>query len=87
VTWRITVSATAERQLARLPEKAATAVVESFETISANPRRVGKPLRYELEGLWVVRRGPYRVLYEIDEKNGVVNIASVGHRADIYHRR
>jgi len=86
VTWRLIVAAPAERQLARLPEKAAAAVAESFLTIVADPHRVGKPLRFDLEGLWVARRGPYRVLYRLEAKSGTVTIVAVGHRADIYRR-
>jgi len=86
VTWRLIVTAPAQRQLARLPEKAAT-VIASFDAIAANPRKIGKPLKFELEGEWAARRGPYRVLYEIDPKRRTVTIVAVGHRADIYRRR
>ncbi len=85
--WRLLVAAPAARDLERLPEKAAAAVLESFQAIAADPRRVGKPLRFELEGLWSARRGPYRVIYRIDEDERVVTVLAVGHRAHIYRRR
>ena len=75
------------RDLERLPEKAAAAVVESFQAVAGDPRRAGKPLRFELEGLWSARRGPYRVIYRIDEDERVVTVVAVGHRADVYRRR
>ena len=34
----------------------------------AAPRRVGKPPLRELAGIWSARRGPYRVIYEIDDE-------------------
>lgn len=71
----------------RLPEAAAAAIIETLTAISANPRRIGKPLRFELEGLWAARRGPYRVIYEIDEVARTVTVVAVGHRADVYRRR
>jgi mRNA interferase RelE/StbE len=86
-SWRLVVAAPAARDLDALPEKAATAVVESFQAIAADPRRLGKPLRVELEGLWAARRGPYRVLYRIDDREQVVTVMAVGHRADVYRRR
>ena len=86
MTWRLVVAAPTERQLARLPEKAAAAV-ESLFTVAANPRRVGTPLRFILEGVWVARRGPYRVLYRLDAKTATVLIVAVGHRASIYRHR
>jgi mRNA-degrading endonuclease RelE of RelBE toxin-antitoxin system len=48
---------------------------------------LGKPLRFELEGLWSARRGPYRVIYEIDDATRTITVVAVGHRADVYRRR
>ena len=57
----------ATRAPQRLPEKVATAAVEFiYESLAENPKRVGKPLRFELEGLHSARRGDYWVDYEID---------------------
>ena len=72
----------AKRALARLPEKVAVAAIEFiYGPLAENPRRVGKPLRFELEGLHTARRGDYRVIYRIDD---VVTIAAIEHRADVY---
>jgi mRNA interferase RelE/StbE len=75
---------TARRQLRRLPERYAAAVVELLPAIAANPKRLGKPLRFELEGRWAARRGPYRVIYALDEKARTVIVLAVAHRADVY---
>ena len=57
----------AERALARLPEKAAAAVIARVTgALVGGPRAVGHRLRRELTGLWAAHRGPYRVVYEID---------------------
>jgi mRNA-degrading endonuclease RelE of RelBE toxin-antitoxin system len=77
----------ARRQLGRLPERFAASVIELLPAIAANPERLGKPLRFELEGKWVARRGPYRVIYEIDEQTRTVRVLAVAHRADVYRQR
>jgi mRNA interferase RelE/StbE len=82
------VAPSAERTLARLPEKVATAVVEfMLGPLTEAPKRVGHPLRGELAGLWAARRGPYRVVYELDEENGNVHVLRIDHRADVYRSR
>ena len=78
---------TAVRRLERLPERYATAVAELLPAIAANPRRLGKPLRFELEGRRVARRGPYRIIYAIDDGARTVTVLAVAHRADVYRRR
>jgi mRNA interferase RelE/StbE len=85
--WRIRVMPTAQRQLRRLPERYATAVVELLPAIAGNPKRLGRPLRFELEGRWSARRGPYRVIYALDEQARMVTVLAVAHRADAYRNR
>ncbi len=74
---------TAKRALVRLPERVAAAVVEFvYGALAENPHRVGKPLRFELEGLHSTRRGDFRIIYRIGEQ--VVAIMAIEHRADVY---
>lgn len=74
---------TARRALERLPEKVGTAAVEFiYGSLADNPRRVGKALRFELEGLHSARRGDYRIIYRIEAKH--VSIVAIEHRADAY---
>ncbi len=76
---------TAKRALVRLPEKVAVAVVEFvYGALAANPRRAGKPLRFELEGLHSARRGDFRVIYRVGDS---VTIIAIEHRADVYRPR
>lgn len=78
-------TATAVRALERLPEKVAAAAVEFiYGSLAENPQRVGKPLRFELEGLHSARRGDYRVVYEIDHEQASVTIVAIQHRSNVY---
>ena len=86
--WRVEMSATALRSLDRLPPKVAVAVVEFVTVVlPSNPHRMSKPLRYELEGLHVARRGDYRVTFRIDENEHVLRIGRIEHRAHVYKTR
>jgi len=86
--WTLRAAASAERQLARLPERIAAAVVEFLlGPLVENPRRVGHPLQRELAGLWSARRGAYRVVYEIDDEDRIVDVLRIEHRSDVYRPR
>lgn len=81
-SYAIAWTPTARRALQRLPEKVAAAAVEFvYGPLADNPQRVGKALRFELEGLHSARRGDYRIMYRIDEH---VTIVAIEHRADVY---
>jgi mRNA interferase RelE/StbE len=85
--FQIRWASPARRALRRLPEKVATAAIEFiYGPLASNPHRVGRPLRFDLEGRHSAHRGDYRVVYRIDERRGRVDILAIDHRADIYRR-
>ena len=73
------------RSIDRLPEKVATACVEFvYGGLAESPQRVGRALRFDLEGKHGARRGDFRVIYEIDDQHSVVTVIAIDHRSDVY---
>lgn len=88
MAYEVEITPEGLRHLNRLPDKVRAAVVETMTgSIAEDPRRAGKPLKGELEGLYSARRGEFRVIYEIDEEDRVVLIHRAQHRRDAYRRR
>ena len=88
MSFEVTFSSTAVRDLDRIPPRIVPAVIEfAFGDLARNPHRVGKRLERELAGLYSARRGPYRILYEIYEEEVRVIVIRVDHRADAYRPR
>lgn len=87
--YELVVAGPAARAIAEvLPEAVAVAVIALVTgDLLIAPRRVGKPLRRELEGLWVARRGTFRVVYRVDDDNHEVVVLRVDHRGDVYRAR
>jgi mRNA-degrading endonuclease RelE of RelBE toxin-antitoxin system len=85
--WRLEVMPPARRAFDRLPIAVAAVVLETLEAIAENPRRLGKPLMFEHEGRYAARRGPYRMIYELDATERLVRVLAVGHRRDVYRPR
>jgi len=84
--YELVVAGPAARAIAEaLPEAVAVAVIDLVTgPLLADPRRVGKPLRRELAGIWSARRGTFRVLYRIDDTRHEVVVLRVEHRRDVY---
>lgn len=83
--YRIEFTASARRDLTRIPDKVRPAIFEMIDgPLAENPQRVGKPLELQLAGLHVARRGEYRIVYQVDEAEALVIIQRVAHRRDIY---
>jgi mRNA interferase RelE/StbE len=86
--YELRVTRPAERQLERLAEGTATAIVEfMLGALLENPHRVGGPLQRELAGMRSARRGAYRVVYEIDESERFVIVHRIDHRSTVYRTR
>ena len=86
--YAIEWSGPALRALRRLPDRIAVAIVEfAYGGLANAPARVGRALRWELEGLYSARRGDFRVVYRIDNNRHVVVVEAVAHRSDVYRSR
>jgi len=83
--FELRVTGPAKRQLDRLPEGTAGAIVEFM--LGPLLHRVGGQLQRELAGLRSARRGAYRIVYEISEIDKVVVVHRIDHRSSVYRRR
>lgn len=75
LAWRIEVTDTAKKQLAKLDRQVQLEIVRYLrEKIATeeDPRRHGAPLRRELLGRWKYRVGAYRLICEIQEERILV---------------
>ena len=83
--FAVRISARAERDLLRLPEKIGAASLEFiFGPLAEQPLRVGGPLSGQLAGLRSARRGSYRIIYAVDEQLEQVDIIHIDLRGSVY---
>jgi len=86
--YAITVLPAARRELKSLERAALVLIDAAITALAADPRPSGcKKLRGDA-ALYRVKvntiHGPYRVLYAIDDRTRVVEIARVAHRREVY---
>ena len=85
MTYHVRISSPARRDLNKLPDSVAAAVVEFlFGPLAENPQRVGKMLTNELTGRLSARRGQYRIIYRIEEEQILIEVIRIAHRRDVY---
>ncbi|MET0011752.1 type II toxin-antitoxin system RelE family toxin [Dehalococcoides mccartyi] len=81
--YRIELRRKAQQDLDKLPKKDFEAVIETIKELANTPRPKGIE-KLKVSGLWRVRRGDYRIVYNIDDKQSLVIIVRIGNRRDIY---
>jgi mRNA-degrading endonuclease RelE of RelBE toxin-antitoxin system len=75
----------ARRRLDKLLLPAATALYERLTgPVAENPYRLGNPWMRHLMTSGTTRRGDYRAVYTIDDRERVVTVLAVAHRRDAY---
>jgi mRNA interferase RelE/StbE len=83
--YGVRISARAERDLLRLPEKIGAACLEFiFGPLAGDPHRLGRVLSGRLAGLRSTRRGSYRIVYSVDDELLRIDIVHIDHRGDVY---
>ena len=89
MAWRIEITDTAKKQLAKLDRQVQSEIVRYLrERIGTDedPRRYGAPLRKELAGRWKYRVGAYRLICEIQDEKILVVVLMAGHRSKVYNK-
>jgi mRNA-degrading endonuclease RelE of RelBE toxin-antitoxin system len=84
--YELRTTSTVRRALSEtLPEAVAAAAYEFIAgPLLADPHRIGKRLLPPMDDRHSARRGTYRVIYRIDDKERVVTVVDVAHRRDAY---
>ena len=81
--YRVVIRRSAEKEIARLPDRQRSRIVERILTLSDEPRPHGCQ-KLSGEEKFRIRQGDHRIVYEIDDDTVVVVIARVAHRSDVY---
>lgn len=82
--YEILVERRAERDLKGLPTHEFRRIIAAMQALAENPRPPGCRKITGSKTDWRIRVGPYRVVYEIDEKSKAIRIMTVRHRRDVY---
>lgn len=86
--YRVRILDSATRELAWLDKPIGRHIVERINWLAANVDEIRlEPLKGELTGLYKLRVGDYRVIYEILHEESTIVIHAIGHRREIYRRR
>ena len=81
--YKIDFSKEAEDNLKKLDNPIKERIMKKIKLLEENPR-FGVQLSANLAGLWKLRVGDYRVIYEIRNNELRVLIIKIGHRKNVY---
>ena len=82
--YEVVVARRAVKALASLPRAEQQRVRAAIDLLAENPRPPGCVALEGESGVYRVRVGDYRILYEVHDRRLVVQVIRLGHRRDIY---
>ena len=81
--YTVVLTKTARKQLDKLPDSVADLLLDAIERLAEDPRPDScKKLRGRLG--YRIRKGDYRIIYDITDDVLTVEVVAIGHRRQIY---
>ncbi|MGQ0645722.1 MAG: type II toxin-antitoxin system RelE family toxin [Elusimicrobiota bacterium] len=82
-SYSVFLKRTAEKELRALPRADIERVVRRIRSPAAEPRPAGCE-KLSGEEKFRIRQGNWRVVYEVDDAAGRVEVVKIGHRREVY---
>lgn len=87
MTYRVTLSPMAARQLRKLDAPARRRIQAAVDLLAEQPRPPAATRLVGGAGEWRVRTGDYRIVYEIEDDHLLILVLRLGHRREVYESR
>jgi len=86
--YTVRILKAAARELERLDKAVGRRVVERIQWLAENSQSINPVgLKGDLSGLYKLRQGDYRIIYQILRAEKVILIHSIGHRREVYRQK
>ena len=86
-SYSIEIRRSAEKALEKLDGRTRARILRNIIALADDPRPPGVKALTGEDGLWRIRIGDYRVVYEIRDTELLVLVVRVAHRRDVYRKR
>ena len=81
--YKVVLTKTAQKQLDKLPDQIADTLLEAINRLANEPRPEGCKKLKGRSG-YRIRKGDYRIIYDIQNDVLTIEIVAIGHRRQIY---
>lgn len=83
MSFDIVLTAESEKFIKKCDKQIRNRIIKSLRKLEKEPES-GKPLTSILTGLWSLRIGDYRAIYQIKNSELIVVVIKIGHRKNVY---
>jgi mRNA interferase RelE/StbE len=87
MAYKIEVTAAARRALKKLDSDTARRIGEAIDGLAVDPRPAGVKKLAGADDLYRIRVRDYRIIYQIEDKQLLIVVVTIGNRREVYRRR
>lgn len=84
VSYTITWRKSTKKDLRKIPEGDVLEILQAVQALAGNPLPIGSTKLIGTVDVHRIRVGKYRVIYEVQGNELVIEVIRVGHRKDVY---
>lgn len=84
ISYNLFFKRSAEKELRKISKPDIPGILDSIRALSNQPRPTDTQILKGENRYFRIRRGDYRVVYEVDDAKQSVTIIKIGHRSEIY---
>ena len=82
--YQVRITKTAQKQLDKIPSQIANKLFDLIQSLATNPRPPGCKKLKGRDG-FPIRKGDFRIFYDVFDRLLIVEVIAVGDRKDIYY--
>lgn len=86
VSYSLRFKKSVTKDLRKIPNKDIEQILKCIESLCENPGSEGC-IKLSGEELYRIRRGAYRIIYEVQDSELIIMVVKVAHRSDVYITR
>ncbi len=83
VKYSLIVKKSAQKEIENLPKNYLQPILKTIKGLTTDPRPMGSE-KLSGEEKYRIRKGPYRIVYSIQDKELIVWVVKVAHRKEVY---
>jgi mRNA interferase RelE/StbE len=84
-SYSLEIKRSAAKELAGLPKQDRARIITSIQALAHEPRPAGSE-KLSGQERYRIRRGDYRILYQIHDDVLILMVVRIGHRRDVYRK-
>ena len=84
ISYKVVISKSAEKEISKLPVKEILKIKDAILGLADDPRPFGVKKLEGFNDLYRIKKGNYRIIYDIEDDILTVEVLKVGNRKDVY---